>query len=101
MSYYDSGATVRLKLTMTDSSGTAVDPGALTFKVRQPDGTVTSYVYGTDAQLVKSSTGIYYVDWPIPKTLAAEGVWSYRFEATGANAGAVESQFTVRNSAFY
>lgn len=101
MAYYDSGTTIRLKVTITDGSGTAADPGALTFKARQPDGTVTTYVYGTDAQLVKASTGIYYVDWPVPKTVAAEGAWFYRYEATGANAGAIESSFRVRDSPFY
>lgn len=95
MNAYTLGTQVRLSATFT-VSGTATDPTAVTFKIREPDATVTTYVYGTDAELVKSSTGVYYVDY----TTAAEGIHAWRMVGTGTVIAAEEQQFTVRDSRF-
>jgi uncharacterized protein YfaS (alpha-2-macroglobulin family) len=98
---YDAGDVVPCSFAVNNSAGTAADPTGLTFKIRSPAGTVTTYTYGTDSQLVKDSTGRYHVDWPVPAAAASEGLWSVRFEATGTNACAGEASFRVRDSAFY
>ena len=59
------GDTRRLTATFTDISDAVIDPTTITFLMHEPDGTETSYVYGTDGENVKSSTGVYYVDWAI------------------------------------
>ena len=95
MNAYTVGTLVRLQATFT-VSGTVTDPTAVTFKLRDPIGTVTTYVYGTDAQLVKSATGVYYVDY----TTAAEGLHAWRMTGTGTVVAAEEQQFRVRESSF-
>lgn len=95
MNAYTLGSQIRLTATF-EISDTATDPTAVTFKVRAPSGTVTTYIYGTDAQLVKSATGVYYVDY----TPAAEGIYAWRMAGTGTCVAAEEQQFTVKDSRF-
>lgn len=63
-------------------NSTATDPQGVRFDAVPPSGTATTYVYGTDAELVKSSAGVYYVDL----TLDTTGQWVVWFQATGSNA---------------
>jgi uncharacterized protein YfaS (alpha-2-macroglobulin family) len=94
MNAYKVGASVRCSGAFTNEAGDPVDPTTITFRVRKPDGAVTVYVYGTDAQLVKDGVGAYHVD--LAATLA--GRWAYRFEGTGAAPSADESLFLVEAS---
>lgn len=87
----DIGDKPRLKATITDINGDAADPSTVTFEMTEPDGTTTTYVYGTDPQVSKESTGIYYVDWPITQ----QGVHYYRFTGSGNVVAAEESSFTA------
>lgn len=93
---YDVGDEIRVTGTFTNSAGTATDPTAVLFKVKNPAGTITTYTYGTDAELVKSATGVYYVDLD----LATSGTWYTRFYSTGTGQAAVESTINVRESEF-
>lgn len=93
---YDIGDAVRAIVRFTDTSKTLVDPSAITGKFKNPSGTTTIYEYGVDAELVKSETGVYYIDIPIDTS----GLWYYRYEATGTYTGAVEGYFKVRESEF-
>lgn len=95
MKEYDKGDVVVCAVEFTAGGG-FVDPGALSFKVRKPDGTVTTYVYGVDAQLVRESQGVYEVDVVADE----EGTWQYRFEGTGASQSASEGEFYVKRTAF-
>lgn len=92
---YDVGDKVRTQVSFTDD-GVVTDPSAITYKFKTPAGVTTTYVYGTDVQLVKLSTGIYYVDL----TIALEGRYDWRFEGTGALVAAYEGSFWVRLSEF-
>ena len=56
-------------------SGTLFDPTSVKCAIRRPGGKVVEYVYGTDAALVKESTGLYYVN----QLMHLSGVWGYRF----------------------
>lgn len=97
---YDQGDTVPCIGTFT-LEGSPVDPDDVTFHLRGPNLSL-SYEYGVDAELVKVSAGVYRVDFPIPTSgITVAGRWSYRFEGTGANGGAVEARFRVRNSDIY
>lgn len=62
MNQYQRGDLVRTTATFTNLGGTATDPTTVTATVTNPAGSATAYVYGTDAALVKSATGVYYVD---------------------------------------
>lgn len=89
---YDVGDLVRVTGTFTDSSGNAQDPTAVYCAFKDPSGNVTTYQYGQDAALEKSSTGVYYVDIDVDEA----GVWYYRWYATGTGQAAGESTFSVR-----
>jgi len=95
---YDVGDLPRVTGTLADSAGTASDPaGTITVSIKDPSGNTTSYVYGTDAELVKSSTGVYYVDVSVDEA----GPWLYRFASgTGSGQAAAESYFMVQDSEF-
>ena len=53
------GDTRTITATFRNAAGTLTDPTTVTFTVRTPTGTETAYVYGTDAEVVKGSTGVY------------------------------------------
>jgi nitrogen fixation protein FixH len=73
------GAEMTVSVSFTDSDGTAVDPDTVTFKLREPCGTITSYVYGTDSEVARSSAGNYTATFTPDKG----GRWFCRWESTG------------------
>lgn len=89
---YDIGDSRRFSVAFTDINGAAADPSAIAFKMVEPDGTETSYVYGTDSELVKDSLGNYHVDWVFSKA----GRHIIRFEGTGAVTAAEQDEVYVR-----
>jgi hypothetical protein len=72
----------RFKGTFKNLAGTVADPPGVTVDIIAPDGTQTTYVYATDAELVKEGVGIYYVNW----LLSQSGQYTIWFKATGTNA---------------
>ncbi len=93
---FDIGDLVRCEGRFANLIGTLVDPATVTFKVKDPNGDVTTYLYDTDAQVIKQDTGIYYVDVSVDKA----GTWYYRFNSTGTSQAAGETAFTVAVSQF-
>lgn len=93
---YNRGQEVRSTVTFA-VSGVATDPTAVLFKTQDPSGNETTYTFGVDANVVKSSVGNYYADW----TLDEEGRWYYRWEGTGTVIAAAEHALEVRDSEFY
>lgn len=91
MASYDLGDVIRETGTFTNAAGTATDPATVTFSFTDPAGTTTTYTYLTDAQLVKSATGVYYVDI----TASLEGIYRWRWLSTGSGAASTEGQFAV------
>lgn len=96
MAAYDKGDAVRFKATFTDVDGAAADPATITLEVKNPAGTISTYVYGTDP-ITRESTGVYHYD----KTIDQTGIWYYRWVGTGTGSQvAEESSITVRSSQF-
>ena len=93
---YEIGEQVEIAYTFVNSAGAAADPTVVTVSIKAPSGTETDYVYGTDAECVKDSTGAYHVDL----TFAAAGVYHWRWVGTGAVVDAEEGFLRVRASAF-
>jgi hypothetical protein len=87
---YTKDSTVTISNTFT-LTGTATDPTTVTCYFKDPTGALTTYVYGTNSQLVRDSTGAYHVD--IFANIA--GNWWYRFEGTGTVVSASEAEFIV------
>ena len=96
ISNYDVGDLVRVTGTLTDADGTATDATQITFKIKTPAGTTTSYVYGVDAEVVKSATGIYYTD----VSVTSPGHWHYRVISTGTGQAAADGVFFARTNEF-
>lgn len=96
MDYYDKGDLVKCSGAFTDSDGNAIDPTAVVFKVKDPSGTVTTYTYGEDDELVRDSAGNYHVNVDADEM----GLWYYRFESTGTGQAADEGYFRVSTSEF-
>lgn len=76
--------------------GVLTDPTTVTFQFLSPSDVITTYVYGTDPEVVKSAVGVYYVD----VTVSEELTWWYRIVATGAVIAAVESSYVGSASKF-
>lgn len=93
---YDLGDEVRCTGTYTDSAGTVQDPAAVFFQVEDPSGNKTTYQYSVDAELVKASTGVYYVDVDLDEC----GFWTYRHYSTGLGQAAAEKRMRVKESRF-
>lgn len=75
---------------------TPADPDTVTFVWRTSAGVETSYVYGTAAEVTKSSTGVYVFAAP---TVTAQGKHVCRAKGTGLTA-AGERAVAVRRSSF-
>ena len=90
------GEVAHIALSVSNILAAPVDPGVLLFRAQPPIGSALAYTYGTDVEVVKSSVGEYYVELPL--TLA--GAWYYRWELTGANAGAGEGSIAVGQGYF-
>jgi hypothetical protein len=89
---------VRIAANFQDESRADVDPTTVALKLMSPNGTTTTFTYGTDAELVKANTGDYYVDY----SPNMSGRWWFRWETTGTTtASALEGSFVVQNSPFY
>ena len=87
------GTRARLTATFT-ALGSAVpgDPASVVFKIRTPAGVVTTLTYGVDAAVVKSATGVYYVD----RTLDAKGIWWLQYKGSGASGIQATGEVAVR-----
>jgi hypothetical protein len=90
---YDLGDVVQLTGTFTDplDDDAAIDPTKVYCTIREPDGTATTYEYGLDAEINKSSTGIYTMNVDADSA----GVWYYRWWSTGNGKAAEEDAFRV------
>lgn len=91
------GGARRVKLDIYDAGGGHVDPDKLTVKILNGRaGETTTWKLGTDAEIVKTDTGHFYVDL----TYDSAGTWTLRAEASGELVGASERSWNVAPSLF-
>lgn len=93
--WYDVGDRVKLSVAIRDLESVEtplIDPDVLVFAMLEPEGSLTTYTYGVDAQVVKDGTGLYHVKWD---TVAPGLHWS-RFQASGNVGAAEELGFRVK-----
>jgi len=81
-----------IKCTFRDRAEVATDPTTVTFTMKEPDGTKTTYTYGTDTELRNDATGVYQTEWPITK----EGAHYFEFRGTGTVAAVQDATFAAR-----
>lgn len=76
---------------------TLTDPTTLTLKVKEPDGNILTYTFGSgDGVIVQESTGKFHADLICTES----GTYTYRWQGSGVAAAAEEVQFRVRKSNF-
>ena len=93
MKKYDVGKMIRLSAVFYDEDGEAVDPTTVTLKVKDLVPATTSYIYLTDAEVIKDRVGHFHAELAI--TGAGDGYWWFRWEGTGAAVAAEEEKFKV------
>lgn len=96
ISVYQKGDLARVSAAFTNSGGTPIDPTGLSLFVTRPSGVTVEYVYGTDAEVQKDSTGNYHADIDAD----AAGQWLWKWESTGTGQAAEHGEFMVEPSAF-
>jgi hypothetical protein len=74
-----------------DINDPLVDPSALSIRIDKPDGTSETFVYGTDAEVVRDTLGKYHCDY-IPEM---EGTHTWIWLPTGNAAQPIRGQFYV------
>ena len=88
MSEFQKGNLVKVTGRFKSDAGALQDPTAVFFAFKNPAGTTTTYTYGTHAQLVKDSTGVYHVILD----LDAAGKYTWKFYSTGTGKASAESE---------
>ena len=94
---YDVADKPKLQGTFRNAAGTLADPDTVTLRIKYPDASTTTHVYGVDANVIRDSVGVYY--YLLPLTL--EGAHYYRWEGSGALYAGGEKKIVVNQSVFY
>ena len=90
-------ATIRFNARFQTTEGVLFDPDTLTAKLYSPSALVTTFTYPTDAELSKTSTGLYYLDYAPDKA----GRWHIRWTAVESGDTIIlEDDFIVQTSPF-
>ena len=97
MNTYDKGDLVTISASFK-ANGAAADPTNVTLRIKKPDDS-DHLVYVWPADVVRDGLGEFHKDIVLT-TDDPDGVWTYRFEGTGAVVQAGEGRFRVRESAF-
>lgn len=74
---YQTGETVTITATITDTAGAAADPSTTTISIEKPDGTLDV----TDTAMTQSVSGSYYYDYATPSGV---GLYRAQVKATGS-----------------
>ena len=92
------GQTYKFPATFRTAAGVLTDPTTVTFRIRDPAGTETAYVYGVGTDVVRASVGSFYVI----RQLTTAGEWRCRAEGTGTVAAVdeLDRAIVVTASAF-
>lgn len=75
---------------------TLVDPTTVTAKLKKPDGTIVTKLYGTDVEVVRDDVGRFHMD----VTCDMSGTWTFGWIGTGAGAAVNDDAFKVTANPF-
>jgi len=92
---YLRGRTVRISAAVVNEAGAATDPSICVLHLRSPDGTETSYTYGTDPEVQRDSLGHFSADFVLEDAGRYEYLWQ-----TVNPTGVDEGRFQVVQGAF-
>lgn len=92
------GDLVRLTGTFANDAGALTDPSTITVSVRlrKRGATSASFVFGTDAEVVQDSTGVFHIDYLVPDIAPDRGLSiEYEWAGTGAVQSVEQGAFVV------
>lgn len=92
----DIGDLVKMRVKFKTLAGAFVDPTTIVLRVKLPSETETVYTYLFSVDVVRESTGIYYVDYLVTES----GIYYFKWVGTGAVYAAEESNFVVVSTQF-
>ena len=90
------GSDVDIPLHVDTAAGVDTDPSTIVATTKKPDGTLSTYTYGTDTEITRQNEG----DYTLRINANMPGRWRYRFVLTGTSNLAYEGSFNVQASAF-
>jgi len=85
MSHFIMDCNLRFSVTIKDFAGTLIDPTGLRLELAPPGRSLIVKIFGTDAEVIKDSTGAYHCDHVMAEAI---GEWRWRWISTGTGAGA-------------
>lgn len=91
---FDIGDLVEVRVTFLNADGDETDPSTVRFRYKKPDSAVVVKTYPADTEIVKVSTGVYYIRLSIDRS----GRWAAGGYGSGAVEAAVKTTFSVRAS---
>lgn len=94
LDYYDLGQRLLSRVTFLDENDVPGDPTSITFKWKDPDGNITTKIYGVGLDVVRESEGTYICRF----TVNMPGKWAVRWEGTGEIEAPKEKIFMVKKS---
>lgn len=86
------GNVVQVYNKFKDKHGTLINPTAVEVTIRYPDLSETTFVYGVDAEVVRESTGVYYINID---TTGLAGDFDAKWVSTGVGQGVSQTSFTT------
>lgn len=87
---------IRIRAKIRDFDGELSNPTTLECTICEPDDVETTYVWGTDSELVPEDTGEFYVDWDASQS----GVHKYRWQSGGVIVVSFGGSFNIRQARF-
>jgi hypothetical protein len=92
------GNVVRTYATFKDENNDVQDPTHVQVRVKDPSGTVTTYVYGTNVEVVRQSKGVYYIE--IDTSGQAGGTYELVWNSSGSYKAAGQTSFEIADTLF-
>lgn len=99
MNTYQVGDVPRVYARFQSESLIDHDPTTVKCTIEEPDGTQTTYVYGTDPELEQTATGRYKVELDAIDAETQAGVWHYRWWSEGTGKASDFGSFEVEQPA--
>lgn len=93
---YDIGDVVRISAAFKNMAKVLVDPTTITLEIKNPSGTIITWVYDVDPEVIRTGAGVYYADYLIEKS----GIHYFKWFGTGDVTAAEEWQFFVKATQF-
>jgi hypothetical protein len=90
------GETVKFTAQITNLKNQLTDPVGIMFKIKNPIGVSTTYLYGTDAQILKDSVGKYSIDL----ILDVVGTYKIRWETVSPNVSIEENTIIAEKTIY-